>query len=65
MNDQRTEQRQYNCDICTAQCNFEAMYMCQRPIESCPVIVKLATGEIVDRRLSDNDPNFPSEFTYA
>lgn len=56
--------RRYTCDVCTASCMFEAMQMCAQR-DFCPVIIKLESGEIVDRRPTDNDPEFPSEFSYA
>ncbi len=56
--------RIYSCDVCTAQCTFEAMQMCQLPNDQCPVLLDLKAGVIVDRRATDRDPNFPSEFTY-
>lgn len=59
------EDSRYSCDICTAQCTFEAMQMCPVSADKCPVLHKLTSGEIVDRRSTDADPNFPSEFTYA
>jgi hypothetical protein len=60
----KTMQR-YNCDICTAQCTFEAMQMCQMPSEKCPVLLGMTLGIVVDRRPTDADPEFPSEFSYA
>jgi hypothetical protein len=57
--------RWYSCEGCSAQCTFEAMVMCHLSVDKCPVSIKLAHGEIVDRRSTDTDPNFPSEFTYA
>lgn len=55
----------YSCEACTAQCTFEAMQMCQLPNDRCPVLLKLASGEITDKRMTDRDPTFPSEFTYV
>jgi hypothetical protein len=55
----------YCCDICTAQCTFEAMQMCQMPAERCPVLLGITLGVVVDRRPTDRDPAFPSEFSYA
>lgn len=55
----------YSCEACGAACTFEAMTWCQLPIEQCPVYAKLQTGEIADRRPTDTDPTFPSEFTYT
>lgn len=55
----------YSCELCAAQCTFEAMQMCLVDKESCPTYEKLLSGEITDRRLSDIDPNFPSDFTYV
>lgn len=49
----------YSCDACTASCTFEAMQMCQLGPLNCPVILKLQSGEIVDRRPTDSDPTFP------
>lgn len=54
---------QYNCEICSAGCTYEAMVMCDLPAEQCPTLEKLSTGEITDRRPTDLDPSFPSEFT--
>lgn len=59
------DQRAYSCEVCTAACTFEAMQMCQMPPESCPALRDLQTGVAVDRRATDADPTFPSEFTYA
>ena len=39
--------------------------MRQLPPERCPVYLKLQRGEIVDRRPTDFDPTFPTEFSYA
>ena len=55
----------YSCDACSAQCTFEAMQMCQLSDDTCPVSIKLKSGEIVDRRKDDIDPKFPSWFSYA
>lgn len=55
----------YNCEICTASCTIEAMMMCPVEVDECPVLRLLESGVIVDRRPTDIDPNFPSEFTYA
>lgn len=55
----------YSCNECTATCTFEAMQMCQLDTHECPVIADLNAGTIVDRRLTDFDPTFPSHFTYA
>lgn len=57
--------RSWSCPLCTAACTFEAMQMCNQPIESCPALKALASGEIKDRRSSDVCPDFPSEFTFA
>lgn len=54
----------YNCDACSAQCTYEAMQMCQLDNHNCPVILLLESGIIVDRRPTDFDPTFPSEFSY-
>lgn len=59
------EQRAYSCVVCTAACTFEAMQMCQMPPEACPVLRDLRSGLVTDRRPTDADPTFPSEFTYA
>lgn len=53
----------YSCDSCSAQCTFEAMQMCQ--LDDCPTIALLNAGVIIDRRPTDIDPRFPSEFTYS
>lgn len=53
----------YICPLCTASCTFEAMAWCEQAPNECPVFVGLESGEIVDRRPTDLDPNFPSEFS--
>lgn len=53
----------YICDDCGAACTFEAMQQCARTRELCPTLKLLQQGVITDRR-ADDDPTFPSEFTY-
>lgn len=55
----------YSCYECGAACTFEAMNWCVLEAKDCPVIQKLQTGEIVDRRPTDADPTFPSEFSLS
>lgn len=56
--------RQYNCEVCSASCTFEAMQMCTEEYEDCPVIQDLKDGIMTDRRPDDYNPDFPTVFTY-